>query len=187
MGHSDGPPGLAIPGWLCVVTGGLLILTAAMFALTGAMQQALASQGVDVLAQAKMSLDPLSAWALRQFRTVSASLLGLGLATLVAGLQFLRRRPGARGALEILAWGVLVGTVLLQGAALWNWDRLQAEAGPGTGLMAGPVASTLLSLLQVVTCVLIIRFLRSEPVRSAFRQGSDGGEGRPEALPERDR
>src|SRR5262245_19773753 len=113
MGPSAKPEGVALTGWLCAIAGGLTAVFGALFVLVGALARALSQQGSDVFAQAGAALDPLSRALLDHFDAVGAVFFVFGLASLVIGVQFLRMRPAARTALEILAWVVLGATFLL--------------------------------------------------------------------------
>jgi len=160
------PPGVAATGWLCVLAGGLTFIGGAMFALAGAMAKALEREGTDVFAQAGAPLDPLTRSLLDHFGAVAGGLMLLGVVSLVIGVQFVRLRPGARIALEILAWVVLAATIVLEIAAL----AVPQEPAPQGGSWASsPITSLLLSALQAVACFLVIRFVRSTAVRAAFR------------------
>lgn len=160
------PPGVAATGWLCVVAGALTFIGGALFALAGALAQALAEQGTDVFAQAGAPLDPLTRALLDHFAAVSGALMLLGVVSFIVGVQFVRLRPAARPALEILAWAVLAATVLLEVGAL-SVPREETARVPGWA--ASPITSLLLSALQAIACFLVIRFVRSPAVREAFR------------------
>jgi hypothetical protein len=170
MGLSTRPEGVALTGWLCAITGGLTMIFGALFALVGAVARALSQQGRDIFAQAGTALDPISRALLDHFGAVAAVFVIFGLASLVIGVQFLRMRPAARPSLEILAWVVLGGTLVLELATLTVWKQAgEAQAG---SWMSSPVTSFILSLLQVLACILIIRFVRRPAVRAAFKPGS---------------
>ena len=161
------PPGVAATGWLCVVAGALTFIGGGLFALAGAMAQALAQEGTDVFAQADAPLDPLTRGLLDHYGLVSGVLVLLGVVSLIVGVQFLRMRPAARIALEVLAWAVLAATVFLEIAAL---AAPQGEASAQVpGWVSSPITSLLLSALQAIACFLVIRFVRSPAVREAFR------------------
>jgi hypothetical protein len=175
MGRIMRPEGVALTGWLCAVTGGLTMIFGAVFALVGALARALAQQGSDIFAQAGAALDPLSRALLDHFEAVAAVFIIFGLVSLIIGVQFLRMRPAARVALEILAWVVLGATVLLESATLTVWK--QEGDNPGGNWISSPITSLLLSLLQVLACILIIRFVRSPAVRTAFRREAPDARG----------
>jgi hypothetical protein len=164
------PEGVAVTGWLCAVTGGLSVIAGAIFALAGALVRALEQQGTDLFANAGAAMDPLSRELINHFEVVATALVILGLASLIIGIQFLRMRPLARPALELLAWAILAATFLLEVAALIAGSR---RGGPAAGRnwVSSPITSLVLSLLQVLACVLVIRFLRTAAIRAAFRSG----------------
>jgi len=164
------PEGINVTGWLCAVAGGLTVLAGAAFALAGALARALAQQGTDIFSQPGAALDPLSRTLLDHFGAVAAVMTALGLSSLIIGIQFLRMRPAARLGLEVLAWVVLAGTVLLEIAGLTTWKQ-NGAATPGVTWLSSPVTSLTLTFLQILACVLVIRFVRSPPVRAAFRAG----------------
>jgi hypothetical protein len=170
MERSTKPEGVALTGWLCAVTGGLTLIFGAIFALVGALARALSQQGSDIFAQAEAAMDPLSRALLDHFEAVAAVFVIFGLASLIVGVQFLRMRPAARVALEILAWVVLGATLLLEFTTLTVWK--QAGDTAGSNWISSPVTSLILSLLQVLACILIIRFVRNPAVRAAFRSES---------------
>jgi hypothetical protein len=167
MGRSAKPEGVALTGWLCAIAGGLTVIFGAVFALVGVLARALSQQGSDVFAQAGAALDPLSRALLDHFEAVAAVFIIFGIASLVIGVQFLRMRPAARPALEILAWVTLGATLLLEWATL-TVGKQQADM-PAGNWISSPITSLLLSLLQVLACILIIRFVRNPAVRAAFR------------------
>ena len=170
-GSRDKLPGIALTGWLCAGGGIVLILSGAAFGMVGVLARAVAQQGSDIFAQARQGMDPLSAALLDHFGAAAAIIAILGLASLVIGVQFARVRPAARPAMELLAWAVLVGTVILQVATLallWKSDSPQEP----TSWASHPAVSTALSILQVVVCLGVIRFVRSTGVRSAFGSGA---------------
>ena len=101
--QSTMPEGVALTGWLCAIVGGFTMIFGAVFALVGALVRALSQQGSDIFAQADAALDPLSRALLEHFEAVAAVFIIFGLASLIIGVQFLRMRPAARPALEILA------------------------------------------------------------------------------------
>ncbi len=139
----------------------------AVFALVGVLARALSQQGSDIFAQAGAALDPLSRALLDHFEAVAAVFIIFGLASLVIGVQFLRMRPAARPALEILAWVTLGATLLLEWVTL-TVGKQQADMPAGSWI-SSPITSLILSLLQVLACILIIRFVRNPAVRTAFR------------------
>jgi len=167
VSQSKMPEGVALTGWLSAIVGGLTMICGAIFALVGALARALSQQGSDVFAQAGAALDPLSRALLDHFEAVAAIFIIFGLASLIIGVQFLRLRPAARPALEILAWVVLGGTLLSEGATLTLWK--QADPSQAGNWISSPITSLTLSLLQVLACILIIRFVRNPAVRAAFR------------------
>jgi|GEM_PF-2747953 len=168
--QSTMPEGVALTGWLCAIVGGFTMIFGAVFALVGALVRALSQQGSDIFAQADAALDPLSRALLDHFEAVAAVFIIFGLASLIIGVQFLRMRPVARPALEVLAWVVLGGTLLSEGATLTIWK--QSDPNQAGNWISSPVTSLILSLLQVFACILIIRFVRSPAVRAAFRAGA---------------
>ena len=169
MGRSEKPGGVALTGWLCAIAGGLTVVFGAVFALVGALATALSQQGSDVFAQAGAALDPLSRALLEHFEAVAAALVIFGLVSLVIGVQFLSMRPAPRAALEILSWVVLGATLLLEWAS-FTVSKQRGDTQPGNWI-SSPITSLLLSLLQVLACILIIRFVRNPAVRAAFRAG----------------
>jgi len=176
------PAAVGVTGWLCVVLGGVMILSAALLALGAFARRSLEGQGIDPFAGLEEGLDPLSRMILRNLETLSVVQALLGVATLVIGLGFLRLRPWARPALEVLVWVTLIAS-LASGA----WGIL-AWLGPGgsgpvpfPGGVAAAAAGIVLTLAQCVVCALLIRYLRTEEIRRLFekRTGSSGsGEGR---------
>ncbi len=175
MGRSEKPGGVVLTGWLCAIAGGLTVIFGAVFALVGALARALSQQGSDVFAQAGAALDPLSRALLDRFEAVAAALVIFGLVSLVIGVQFLRMRPAARAALEILSWVVLGATLLLEWATL-TVSKQRGDTQPGNWI-SSPITSLILSLLQVLACILIIRFVRNPAVRAAFRAGPSDSRG----------
>jgi hypothetical protein len=169
VGNSDKPQGVALTGWLCVIAGGLTALFGALFALVGALVKALSQQGTELLSQTDTPLDPLSLALMNHFGAVAASFIVLGVASLVIGVQFLRMRPSARLALEILAWLILVGSVVLEIAALAVTGRGETSQAPQSWV-SSPVTSLILTLLQILACVMVIRFVRNAAVRAAFKR-----------------
>jgi len=167
MERSAKPEGVALTGWLCAVVGGLTMIFGGAFALVGALARALSEQGGDIFAQAGAALDPLSQALLDHFEVVAAIFIVFGLVSLIVGVQFLRMRPAARVALEILSWVILGATLLLEVAALTVWK--QPESTQAGNWISRPITSLILSLLQVLACILIIRFVRNPAVRAAFR------------------
>ena len=111
-----------------------------------------------------------TAGSIRRANSRAEAFIIFGLVSLVIGVQFLRMRPAARPALEILAWVVLGGTLLSEGATLTVWK--QSDPNQAGHWISSPVTSLILSLLQVFACILIIRFVRSPAVRAAFRAGT---------------
>jgi hypothetical protein len=169
-GPADRRPGVALTGWLCAGGGIVLVLSGATFGMVGVLARALAQQGTDVLAQARQGMDPLSAALLDHFGAVAVVLVLIGVTSLVIGVQFARLRPAARPAMELLAWTVLAGTVVLQAATLALIQRSEPSPAPSSWL-SHPLTSSVLSLLQVAVCLGIIRFVRSAGVRAVFRAG----------------
>ena len=169
MSRVERPEGVALTGWLCVIVGGLTALSGVFFALVGALVKALSRQGTDLLTQADTALDPLSRALLDHFEAVAATFIVLGLASLIIGVEFLRMRPSARPALEILAWVVLVGSVIVEVAAL-AVSRQGSESPAPANWASSPITSLVLTLLQILACVLIIRFVRNPSIRAAFRR-----------------
>jgi hypothetical protein len=165
------PEGVAMTGWLCAVAGGLTIITGMTFGMAGALARALSRQEDDLLAQATQALDPLSRALLDHFEVVAATLVAFGLASLIIGVQFLRLRPSARVSLEILAWVVLIGTLVLEALAV-AFPLREKSVGAPPSWISDPLTSMLLSLVQIVVCVMVIRFVRSPAVRAAFRRGA---------------
>jgi hypothetical protein len=167
--QSEMPEGGALTGWLCVIAGGLMAVFGALFAVAGWLVSALSEDGGDLLAQSGAQLDPLSRALLDHFIWVAGMLVVLGVASLVIGVQFLRMRPSARPALEILAWLVLVGSILVEIAALATSRQGAAGAGVASWI-SSPLTSLILTFLQILACYLVIRFLRSPSVRAAFQK-----------------
>lgn len=168
-GAGPTPPGLAITGGLCVVCGGLLALCGALFGFAGEVSRSMREQGLDPFAASGVRLDPLSGALLAHSRGVAGLLAGFGVVSVVLGVQFLRRRSWARPALEILAWVVLAASILGEAYLLGPGRSWGSGGGGAAGFLAGPVASLGTTLLQVVACILIIRYLRSGAVREVFR------------------
>ena len=73
--------------------------------------------------------------------------------------------------MELLAWAVLVGTLVLQGATLVLIRNSEIVQAP-SAWVSHPVTSSIVSLLQIGVCVGVIRFVRSTRVRAAFQAGS---------------
>jgi hypothetical protein len=165
------PEGLAMTGWLCAVAGGLTIITGMTFGMVGALARTLSRQEDDLLAQATQALDPLSRALLDHFEAVAAVLIAFGVASLIIGVQFLRLRPAARASLEILSWVVLIGTLALEALAVVFPLRDKSPGAPGSWI-SDPLTSMLLSLVQIIVCAMVIRFVRSPAVREAFRRGA---------------
>jgi len=163
------PEGGALTGWLCVIAGGLTAVFGALFAVAGWLAAALSQDGGNLLAQAGAQLDPLSRALLDHFVGVSGILFVLGVASLVIGVQFLRMRPSARPALEILAWLVLVGSILVEVAALAT-SRQGSGGQEAASWISSPLTSLILTFLQILACYLVIRFVRSPAVRAAFHK-----------------
>ncbi len=173
QGSGEKLPAIALTGWLCAGGGIVLILSGAAFGMVGVLARALGQQGTDIFAQARQGMDPLSAALLDHFGAAAVILLILGLASLVIGVQFARFRPAARPAMELLAWAVLAGTVILQAATLALLSKSESPQVPSSWA-SHPAVSTALSILQVAVCLGVIRFVRSTAVRSAFRAGTAG-------------
>jgi len=174
MDRQTRPEGVGVTGWLCALAGGILAITGATFALVGALARTLSQEGGDVFAQAGVAMDPLSRALLEHFEMVAAILVAFGLASLVIGVQFLRMRPAARTALEVLGWVALVGTAALEAFSLIAW-RNEGDRDSTASWLASPVTSLILSVLQVIACILMIRFVRSAPVKEAFRGETQPG------------
>lgn len=164
-------PGVALTGWLCAGGGIVLLLSGAAFAMVGVLARALAQQGTDLLAQARQGMDPLSVALLDHFAAAAAVLGVTGILSVVIGVQFARLRPAARPAMELLAWAVLVGTLVLQGATLALIRNSEIVQAPSSWV-SHPVTSSIVSLLQIGVCVGVIRFVRSTRVRAAFQAGA---------------
>mgnify|MGYP001025974847 FL=1 len=168
------PAPVAVTGWFCAVAGVVMVLSAAVLALGALSRRALEEQGIDPFASLEGTMDPLSRTLLRNLETLSAMQLLLGSATLAVGIGFLRLRPWARLALEILAWVTLAGSL-----AAGAWDVLAWLRPDGSGSVffpggaAGRAAGMVLTLAQCVVCVLIIRYLRTEEIRSLFLRRTD--------------
>ncbi len=101
-------------------------------------------------------------WVMGHFPTVVA--VQGTIAACVAGIsiQFLRLRPWARRALELVAWLALAVTVALGTGFAWVWARL-----PRSGNFAPVLAGLLVAGLLLVAA---IRAMRRPEVRAAFRR-----------------
>jgi hypothetical protein len=100
-------------------------------------------------------------WVMAHFPTVVA--VQGTIAACVAGIsiQFLRLRPWARRALEVVAWMALAVTGTLGIGFAWVWARL-SRSGNFAPVLAGLVVAGLL-------LVAAIRAMRRPDVRAAFR------------------
>ena len=107
---------------------------------------------------------------IRHFPTVVAVQGTVAAVVVWISIGFLRLRPWARPALELVAWiGVMVVTALL-GVFAFTWTRLSSAP------IARPLAVAIAVLLALDLLLgAAIRVMRATSVRTAFRDGARPG------------
>ncbi len=143
--------------------GALMVLSAlSLFA----MWASFGSEQLELLESAGATSD-LNVLLLRYSLEVAFVEAGTGTLLIVAGVCFLRRKPWARSALEIISWLTLLYTLLTGPFFVRSlvdlFSLLQTR-----GLLVGVLVGIVLIAFQVVLLWLFIRYLRSEAVRKVF-------------------
>ena len=130
--------------WFAALTGAVLFAQGGQALLADETKKevsrfgALEAQGIDPLAALQDSLDPFSRMVIRNLGALAAAQAGLGVVTLVIGVDFLRLRPWSRRGLEILAWIILAASSLsgIWEIVSWFGPGIPLAGALGTGWLA---------------------------------------------------
>ena len=186
------PPGIALIGWLWIITGGLMILSGAAgvfgYAMMRSMGGAPETTG-DALPQMQ-----LMTWMYDYFWIALAGQLVVAAVSIGGGIGLLQLRPWARTTIEILCWLSLVYVFGFAGYWWMAWNELTMlmYENPGAmvpesarifGLDAGVIdpeglrvvgwiINAVLTVIFVIPLALMIRKLRGSVVRSAFARAA---------------
>lgn len=165
------PTSVTVIGWLYVVFG--------IFMLFGGAFGLAISSVIDTaeIAKASQEMPPAFRTMTRvffYFDLLAAVQLVVAIVVIISGAAFLKLRPWSRPVLEIFAWLALA--YLIGFGAFWIWSvtsvaqAVPADAQAPTGFFAIFTAVGIVMILAfAVPPAIIIRFLRSTKVRSAFK------------------
>lgn len=150
------PTCVTVIGWAWIVLGGLMAMSSAMVGLT------VLSWNDELLAP------PDAPFLLRSFPLLVAAQALVGVSGLFAGVQFLKLRAGARTALELLTWLLLVYLAVFGAWWLFSWTSMAAGRADGFGLM-GALMGVFITAVYGIPVVIMLRYLRGAKVASAMR------------------
>jgi lysylphosphatidylglycerol synthetase-like protein (DUF2156 family) len=116
----------------------------------------------------------------RYFTWFVMAQLGLAVVAIVAGIQFLKLRPWARAALEILSWISLIYVVGFGLFWVSTWSTMtgqfpQQQDAPfdmETFKIVGLVMGAFVTLAFAVPLAIMIKYLRGKVVREAMLQAT---------------
>ena len=164
------PRGTRLVAWSWIVLGLLTALIALLgSAFIDAAQEMMAAG--EIPGMPAMRNAPMDAG--------SGVVLGLhyvfAIAAIAAGVQFLKLRPWARATLEVLSWIslALVAVLGVTWMVMWNsivMKMLGPGAPTGTLFAIGLGVDLALVALSAIPLWMMIRFLRSTPVRAAMQR-----------------
>lgn len=159
-------------GWIFIVIGGLMIFSGVMALIVHSS-----------IRQMGGSFPPMSSDAPGSFHIMATLFehivplvtiqITFGVFMSYAGSQFLKLRPWARAALEIISWLGLAYVICFGIFFINSWVNISTPAHdtmPPMFNTMGLITAIVIVIVQAAPIVVIIKFLRGPAIRDAFKQ-----------------
>ena len=160
------PTCVTVIGWAWIIIGILMCFSAVMaLASIAIIGQISATQPA-----ASQKMPGIFRLEKRFFPLLAVVQLGVAVFGIISGVNFLKLKAWSRNALEILTWLALVFVIsfMIFWVASWLWGTTSSRAPIGFSIM-GAVMGIGVSAFYGVPFVIMLKFLRGDKVRAAFK------------------
>ena len=164
-------------GWIFIVIAGLMIFSGAMGYIAYTSMQKM-SGGVPPASAGMPNSFQLMAIVFQHIELLTTVQVTFGVFIIFAGIYFLKLRPWARAALEVVSWLGLVYVLGFGIFALVSWISMSAKMPASPGAQGAPLMFNIMGMVTglivmavwAVPIVVIIKFLRGSTIRDVFKQ-----------------
>jgi len=175
-GKPEEPASVKVIGWLFIAVAGIMIISGTMAYMVQNSMKQTAGTFPPPTADMPGSFQ-FMAILFRHVGLLAAVQVAFGVVVIFAGTQFLKLRPWARTALEVVSWLGLVYVLGFGTFMVVSWVGMSnrmpvassAQGAPPMFGIMGLVTGVVVIAVWTVPIVLIIKILRGPKIRDAFK------------------